>query len=228
MSIRTRYIDNAVLLALVVGGLLVLAGRGCMASRPALAQEGNRLTPDIALARLCISEAGWECLGTGDGWGIHEVILRGAAMQGVRYETYARAYARRLFGARPHDVPRLRWVGQLGPACTEPAAWPTTMTVRRGGVSTVVPHAPWSAYRQRCLDVFAQARQIVSEHDLADVDAWGICERPVHDWGGAMDRARAERIGLVPVSCGLGEVTPRNDFYCRPSIDPDCVDADRD
>lgn len=40
-----------------------------------------------------------------------------------------------------------------------------------------------------------------------------------------MDRARAERIGLVPVSCGADT---RNDFYCRPSLDPDCVEVDRD
>jgi len=194
---------------------------------PAQAQE-NRLTPGVALARLCISEAGWECFERGDGFGIHEVIARGAAQQSIRYESYARAYARRLFGARPHDVPRLRWVGQLTAACTEPADWPRTMTVRRGGVVQVVAHAPWSAYRQRCLEVFAHAAQVVTEHTLDDVDEWGICERAVHDWGGWMDRERAERIGLVPVACGTADASPRNDFYCRPSLDAGCVEVDRD
>lgn len=217
--------DNLTLAVLVSVGLLTLCVDRCPS-----AEAQNSLTPEIALARLCISEAGWECFDTGDGLGIHEVISRGAAQQRVRYETYARAYARRLFGARPHDVPRLRWVGQLDAACTEPEAWPTTMTVRRGGVSTVVPHAPWSAYRQRCLEVFEHAAQVVAEHTLDDVDEWGICERPVHDWGGWMDRARAERIGLVPVGCGTGESpnSTRNDFYCRPSLDEGCVAVDRD
>jgi len=43
-----------------------------------------------------------------------------------------------------------------------------------------------------------------------------------------MDRARAERIGLVPVDCGLTDDGTRNDFYCRPSVDPTCVEVDRD
>jgi len=210
------------------------------ADTPADAQNST-LTPATALARLCISEAGWECFDRGDGLGIHEVISRGAAHQGIRYESYARAYAGRLFGARPHDVPRLRWVGQLTPACAEPAAWPRTMTVRRGGVSTVVPHAPWSSFRARCLEVFEHAAQVVAEHTLDDIDEWAICEREVHDWGGWMDRARAERIGLVEVDCDrvtsttneTGEVVEvrvetRNDFYCRPSWDEGCVAVDRD
>jgi hypothetical protein len=102
------------------------------------------------------------------------------------------------------------------------------MTVRRGGVVTVVPHAPWSAYRQRCLEVFAEAARVIEEMTLDDIDEWSICERPVHDWGGWMDRQRAQRIGLVPVVCGPADETPRNDFYCRPSLDAGCVELDRD
>lgn len=206
------------------------------------AQTRNPLTPEVALARLCISEANWECFSTGDGLGIHEVISRGAAMQNVRYETYARAYAGRLFGARPHDVARLRWVGQLQADCAEPEAWPETITHRnRDGSVEVRPHAPWRSFRQRCLAVFERARQVVAEMTYDDIDEWAICERPVHDWGGWMDRARAERIGLVEVDCDTftsttdenGEVQSvrtetANDFYCRPSLDPGCVAVDRE
>lgn len=208
---------------------------------PADAQ--NTLTPATALARLCISEADWGCFETGDGIAIHEVISRGAAHQGIRYQSYARAYAGRLFGARPHDIPRLRWVGQLTPACTQPADWPRTVTQRnRDGSVTIRPHAGWSTFRSRCLEVFEHAAQVVAEHTLDDVDEWGICERPVHDWGGWMDRARAARIGLVEVDCDriasttneqTGEVEEvrietANDFYCRPSLDEGCVAVDRD
>lgn len=202
----------------------------------------ERLTPAIALARLCVSEANWDCFDSGDGIAIHEVISRGAEHQSVRYETYARAYARRLFGARPHDVARLRWVGQLNTSCTEPEAWPETITHRnRDGSVEVRPHAPWRSYRERCLAVFERAAQVVAEMTFDDIDEWATCERPVHDWGGWMDRARAERIGLVEVDCDAvtsttneaGEVVmvrteTANDFYCRPSLDPGCVAVDRD
>lgn len=208
---------------------------------PARGQEPPRLTPALALARLCVSEANWTCFDTGDGLAIHEVLLRGAARQGIRYESFARAYAQRLFGARPHDVPRLRWVGQMNTAGDAPPDWPTSITRRRGGVVHVEPHAPWSQYRARWLAVLERARETVATWTLDDADEWSRCERPVHDWGGWMDRARAERIGLVPVDCDVttsttneaGEVVEvrietANDFYCRPSIDPTCVEADRD
>lgn len=225
--------------------LILMLTAGVVAQDTEADSEGAAaatLTPEIALARLCISEANWDCFTTGDGYAIHEVILRGAAHQDVRYQTYARAYARRLFGARPHDVPRLRWVGQLTPACTEPEAWPTTVTHRnRDGSIEIRPHAPWRSFRARCLAVFERAREVVVEMTLDDVDEWAICERPVHDWGGWMDRERAVANGLVEVDCDTfasttndaGEVEEvrietANDFYCRPSLDPGCVEADRD
>lgn len=206
--------------------LLVAAGLPAHA-QDATMNDRRPLTDVLALTRLCISEAGWECWDTGDGYAIHEVLLRGAARQGIRYTSFARAYAQRLFGARPHDVARLRWVGQVTERCEAPAAWPTTMTVRRGGVVEVMPHAPWAAYRDRCLAVVARAHEVAT-WSLDDVHEWGICDAPVQDWGGWMDRARAERIGLVPVLCGTTEAGTRNDFYCRPSVDPTCVEVDRD
>lgn len=202
---------------------LVLVLAATLPSQGQNATPRPRLTPELALARLCVSEAGWECFDTGDALGIHEVILRGAARQGIRYESYARAYARRLFGARPHDVARLRWVGELNTAGDAPPSWPTTVARRRGGVVTVEPHPPWSQFRARWLAVLERARETVTVMTLDDVDEWGICDLPVQDWGGHVDRNRAARIGLVEVDCG----ETRNDFYCRPS-DPTCVEIDRD
>jgi hypothetical protein len=54
----------------------------------------------------------------------------------------------------------------------------------------------------------------VADYALSDVDEWSPCDSEVHDWGGAMDRLRAERIGLIPIDCG----ETRNDFYARPSL----------
>lgn len=207
-------------------------------------QAAPNLTPAIALARLCISEAGWECPTSGDGLAIHEVMSRASLRNGSRYTTEARSYARRLFGARPHDVQRLRWVGELTPACSEPRSWPQTVTVTRRGVSRVVPHAAWATFRERCLEVFAWAESAVVQYPSERVEEWSICERPVHDWGGWMDRDNAENQGLVPVMCRMPEEEcdedlrqrehqpntcgTRNDFYCRPSLDPGCVSEDRD
>lgn len=188
---------------------------------PTTTPTRSRLTPAVALARLCISEANWECFESGDGLAIHEVILRGAA-RGGSYTGFARGYARRLFGARPHDVPRLRWVGQLTADCDRPEDWPTTATTRRDGVVTTHPHPGWERYRARCEAVMVRAAEVVATHTIETIDDWSTCMRPVHDWGGWMDRARAERIGLVAVDCG----DTANDFYCRPSLDAGCMEVD--
>lgn len=226
MRNQNRHLIVAILLCFMSG---VDTGTHAEAQEVARA----RLTPEVALARLCISEAGWECFDTGDGIGIHEVILRGASHQSIRYESYARAYAQRLFGARPHDVPRLRWVGQLTSACTAPEAWPTTIShSNRDGTVDVRPHASWSSYRERCLSIFARAREVVAEMTLDDVDEWGVCDTEVHDWGGFLDEARAQRIGLVPVECGVTDGGTRNTFYCRPGMarsnGSECIEVDRD
>lgn len=175
----------------------------------------SRLTPEVALMRLCISEAGWECIDTGDGLAIHEVISRGSLRQEVSYTSFARAYAGRLLGSRPHSVSRLRWVGQLDARCREPHDWPRVVTTRgRDGTVQVRPHAPWGAFVERCRAVMAWAQEAIQAYPVATVDTWGPCAQAVHDWGGAMDRERARRLGLVRVSCG----DTRNDFYARPSL----------
>jgi len=190
--------------------------------------QDSSLTPALALARLCVSEAGWGCFDTEDGMGIHEVLLRGSDRQSIRYTSFARAYARRLFGARPHDVARLRWVGELNEAGTAPPSWPTVVTRRVRGEVRVEEHAPWAAYRERWLAVLERARVVVETMTLDNIDEWGVCDMRVHDWGGWMDRDRAARIGLVPVRCGTTDEGTSNDFYCRPSVDPECMEIDPD
>jgi len=168
--------------------------------------QSRSIPADLALARICVSEAGWSCFETGDGYGIHEVLLRGSERESLRYTTYARSYAGRVMGARPHEHPRLLWVMNLRADGGAPAHWPTT----RGNAE---PHAPWSSYRQRWVEVLSRAREVVT-FTLDDIDDWGVCDDPAHDWGGWMDRERAARIGLLPVQCG----DTRNDFYSRPSL----------
>lgn len=171
------------------------------------------ISPALALARLCQSEASWTCWESGDGYAIHEVLLRGAAREGWRYTTFARAYASRLFGARTHGVERLQWSGELNEAGTTPPSWPRFTRRRRGETVTLEPHAPWSAFRARWLLVLDRARE-VSQWTLDDVDEWTVCDSEVHDWGGRVDRERAVRLGLINVECG----ETANDFYARPSL----------
>jgi hypothetical protein len=184
---------------------------------------GSRARPmssALALALLCINEAGWDCFESGDGLAIHEVLLRGAHRNRMSYAGFARAYAGRLFGARPHRVSRMHWVGELTPDCTEPPSWPRVSTRRVGGSVRVVEHPPWSHYVDSCRSVMERAREVVSL-SLDNVEDWSRCESPVHDWGGSMDRDRAARIGLVEIECG----ETANDFYCRPGVDIGCRDA---
>ena len=211
---RTMLVVTFLIFGVAVVLSLALAPLGFSQSRP----DARPLSPHLALARLCVSEAGWECFARGDGYAIHEVILRGAQRQGLRYQTYARAYSQRLFGARPHDSARLAWVGQLDERGAAPAAWPRSVITRTpSGGDRITPHAPWSSFRTRWLVVLERARE-VSTWTLDDVDEWGVCDGVVHDWGGWMDRDRAQRIGLVPVTCGVDEQGTRNDFYARPSL----------
>lgn len=144
-----------------------------------------RTTPAVALARLCVSEAGWDCFRSGDGYAIHEVIARLEARRGRGYVEAAAHYAPRLFGRRA-ATPRLRWCGELDRALEAPPSWPAP------------PHAPWSAYRARWARVLEQARTVV-RFTLDDLEEWGICDAPVTHWGAP---TRAPPAGVALADCG--------------------------
>lgn len=188
---------------------------------PAVGQQ-DRMTPALALARICVSEAGWTCFETGDALMIHEVLLRGSERRGISYVSFARSYASRVMGARPHDHPRLSWVMNLTPSGAQPQNWPETVVVRRNGQVTTQPHAPWSRYRADWLAVYSQAQDTIATSNFENIDVWSICAEPVFDWGGWMDRERAARMGLVRVDCGQ----TRNDPYTRPSLRGPSPDVD--
>lgn len=190
---------TATLLPVVVLALLV-----ALASPSATAQ---RRAPDhLILAQLCAHEAGWEADETGDCVAIHEVIWRGARREGMSYASFARTYARRLFSFSTTRS----YFAALDERGTEPSTWPRVRTRRLGNGSVAVESVPrFSHYRAAWLDLLAYAATIVGE----DPDVLAPCDGPVHDWGGSMDRERANRIGLIPVDCG----DTRNDFYARPS-----------
>lgn len=174
-------------------------------------ERRTRITPQLALALLTVSEEGWLDCDESDCndapmRAVHAVIANGAERQGLRYVTYAASYARGLIG-RQRLIQR-PWLWGLRPDGRQPDAWPTEVSVR----GRVVRHAPWSAYRERWLRTYERAGAVV-QLSLEDWRTWVPCDRIPDDWGGSMDRARAERLGLVEVAC---EGT-RNSFYVRPS-----------
>lgn len=191
---------------------------------PVRAQTTDHLppmTPVLALAALSWSESGlvsrieaedgtvtWE--NDEDMRAIHAVLLRGSERERVGYLSFARMYARGVVGrARPIER---RWLWGLDPSGAEPIGWPSHHWRRRGDRLEREEHAPWSAFRARWLAHYAHAQE-VQRLRLDTWAEWGPCEAIPDDWGGAMDRARAERLRLIPVECGPTD----NDFYIRPS-----------
>lgn len=161
----------------------------------------------LILARVCAHEAGWNAHETGDCAAIHEVLWRGAIREGMSYRAFAHAYSGRALRGETSR----RYFAYLDERGSEPAYWPRYYSRRgSGGIvhMSVVP--PFSHYRRQWLDLLEYARGIVTQ----DPDDVSPCASPVHDWGGSMDRERANRIGLIEVECG----NTRNDFYARPSI----------
>lgn len=185
----------------------------------ARAQSAPRLTPELFLARVAVNEAGWDAVSRGDLYLIHEVFLRGAAHQQISYLSYARHYSQRVAGLRPSPSERIAWTMNLRPDGRSPQGWPTMILERqRDGSTRVRPHPPFSRFREAWLETLEAAREAVTTLTLDDVDEWGVCDGPVHDWGSPrLDRARAERLGLVEVGCGINGLPTRNDGWARPS-----------
>lgn len=178
-------------LALVIASL-VTAWFVWSVARVSFGQIERRASDAEVLARISVHEAGWE--DTGDMEAIFGVLSVGGERAGISWRSFARSYARRLHAG---SVSRL-WASQLNERCAEPPSWPGP------------PHAPWSAYRERCEAVMVRAREVLSGARVHG------CPVPPEDWGGRVDRARARRLGLVRIECARGDVDTRNDFYLRP------------
>lgn len=168
----------------------------------------------LILAQITIHEAGWE--DTGDLEAIDAVLRAGAERTGMSYRAFARAYSGMIWAGRTSKP----WVRHLDSSCSEPEEWPEHVIREHRDESTGEitytreRHAPWRAYRSRCELVMERARATRAgerEHG---------CAVTPHDWGGAVDRARARRIGLIAIDCSLGDVETRNTFYVRPSLSP--------
>lgn len=137
-------------LALVAALLL-----GFFAS-PARAQE--RIDDQIALARVCVSEVGFDATVTE--CAAIAAVLRSRASS---IASGAQRYSGRVFDRNRTD-PRA-YIADLDPSGREPARWPG------------LPHAPWHLYRDAWLDLYRLAGEIAR-------GALGhVCVAPPDHWG---------------------------------------------
>ncbi len=183
-----------------------------------MARADDRIGDQLALARVCASEGGLEA--TAEECAAIAAVLRSRRCAGCSLERAARLYSDRVFDLERHD--RRAWVAFLRADGRQPRRWPGAIEVRSDDGSTaMVQHARWASFRDRWLALYELAGDVVRGelvHACAEV--------PRH-WGGRLDRARAERMGLVRIDCG----ETRNDFYALPTVEqraPDATSAARE
>jgi hypothetical protein len=158
--------------------------------------EPRRLTPlegrqALALARICVSEAGFT-LRTRDCELIYHV-LRTRSRSGELEMGTMRAYCKKSFNRDRTD--HHRWVAHLNPAGREPRGWSETTTV------------PWSRRRAAWLRVLEHTRDLIRRRPE------NPCGDRLDHWGSkGFRRRRHLRNGWRIVDCG----ETLNEFWALP------------
>ncbi len=146
----------------------------------------------IALARVCVSEAGWTY--DGDCAAIHAVLSFHAIRRDMTFLEFARRYSERVFNRRRSDS--RRWIAWLSPTFERPRGWPGRVLTWERGAEL------WRARLEHAEEI---VRGEVSPS----------CDRTPHHWGAryGVDRSRAQRAidegRWQVVNCG----DTRNAFY---------------
>lgn len=177
--------------------------------RPEPAAAQDQLTPQLALARVCASELGFdgaleECAA------IYAVLVRRGR---EHYHSADFVYAARTYSNSVFDLERRdgrAYVAHLRPDGREPAGWPAYVSTRRG----MVRHAPWTAYRARWLALYEGAGAVV-RGEIPNACAGDAADH----WGmrGGVDLERATRAGWIEIDCRREDGTPtRNAFWRVP------------
>jgi hypothetical protein len=64
--------------------------------------------------------------------------------------------------------------------------------------------------------VYQRALDVLATLTLDNIDEWGVCDAPTHDWGSRrLDHNRAIALGLRKVNCGHFETVPATDLLER-------------
>jgi len=207
--------------------------------------------PVLALARICVSEEGFDgdrgCKAIGEV--ARNVRSRSCDNTLLRFQrhtpiTQCKLRTGELVQVGPHEkidgaqetpLSALRRMSRYVTGLVEPIKprqhWTSTLHA-----STVQPtgwiecttdngqecHGTWRNYTERWEEILGLAKELISRRVP-------VCPRanryhgPVIAWGGEMDRKFAERRGLVEIDCG----DTANIFYARPRATPPAVQSAR-
>jgi hypothetical protein len=179
---------ETILFAIVFALLLAVGALRC---EPEPVESQERVSDQLALARICASEQGLRT-DLEDCPAIYLVLERLAERRGWTFGSAARAYSRRVFDRSRSDA--RAWLAFLGPSGREPARWPAA------------PHMPWVAAQGRWRELYTRAGEILRGEVTA------TCDVPPDHWGcpaPCVDHERATRAGWGPVDCGR----TRNEFW---------------
>jgi hypothetical protein len=148
--------------------------------------HGAKRATQLALARICVSEAGFQ-VKTNDCAAIYRV-LKGRKNGGPLLRIMRR-YSTNAFDRSRTD--RRRWVAWLNSPGHKPKGWP--QRTKRD-----TPHPPWSSFRPLWFDVYEHAGAILR----GEVES--PCDKPPDHWGGrfGIDLRRARAAGWEEVDCG--------------------------
>lgn len=174
---------------MIAGAALTLA----MVVPPVLADTRTRADQRerdvMALARVCLHEAGWE---PGDDCaGILSALRNRQATLGMRtLASMAHTYSGRVFDKGRTD--RRAWIPWVEDTEAEPKHWPANVS--------------WPTHREKWAAIVELAGVLI--------DRPSECPG-AHAWGGrfAADMERPLRLGWVEVDCSRGDEPTRNAFW---------------
>ncbi len=155
-------------------------------------RDSRRDRMQLALARICVSESGFQ-VRTNDCLLIYHV-LRNRSVSGELTMGIMRAYAPKSFNLERTD--NHRWISHLRADMREPKYWNETVNIS------------WSNRRDGWREVYEYAGRIIRNEPL------NPCGVRVDHWGARyFRRRRLIRSGWIPVECG----ETRNQFWRLPN-----------
>lgn len=176
-GMRQEVIRTLAFVGLVVGAIMALP--------PAV--EATRPGEILGLARICVSESGWDS--PHDCEGILAVLRSRSERTGMTLNQAMRAYSKRVFDRSRTDS--RRWIADLHLSAQKPDGWPD--------------HLPWDGgYKYSWMMMLEFAEDLLGSSNLR-------CA--ANHWGDRYgDKERALRAGWIEVDCG----ETRNMFWSVP------------
>lgn len=171
--------------------LLVALVTMCMTSMVTCTRQVLHAQDSVAveLARLCVSECGWDC--PDECAAIHQSLHNRAQLAGISFRAQLRAHRS---VTRVGHQPLRPWLAELNARGRAPRSWDATVTI------------PWSRRRASWLETLQAARDILEAPR-------NPCDGNPLDWGvhSAVARYRRAYIRAVTLDCG-----PTVNVFLRP------------